>query len=69
MYVGDDGFALFQVRCSEAVDRQHDERRTDETESNSEAKTKVTMGKSSMIISNIYIIISIQHKSIENMSY
>lgn len=32
VYVGDDRFALLQVRRSEAVDGQHDERRTDETE-------------------------------------
>ena len=30
MYVGDDGLALLQVGGSEAVDWQHDERRTDE---------------------------------------
>lgn len=32
MYVGDDGFAFLQVGGSEPVERQHDERRTDETE-------------------------------------
>lgn len=32
MDVGDDRFALLHVGGSEAVDREHDERRTDEAE-------------------------------------
>lgn len=41
MYVGGDGVSFLQVGCSEPVDRQHDEGRTDEAEQK-DAKTKFT---------------------------
>ena len=40
VYVGDDRFAFLQVGSSEPIERQHDERRTDETEKHKNHKNE-----------------------------
>lgn len=45
VYVGDDSFALLQVGGSEAVHRQHDERRADEAESIKTTETRQSVNQ------------------------